>query len=47
MFYDTQSQKKIIENIVLDNVGFYSKITMIPNQPNAVITGIQTKNSFF
>ncbi len=40
--YDTQSQK-IIENIVLDNVGFYSKITMIPNQPNAVITGIQTK----
>lgn len=40
--YDTISQK-IIENIVLDNVGFYSKITMIPNQPNALITGIQTK----
>lgn len=40
--YDTTSQS-IIENIVLDNVGFYSKITMIPNQPNALITGIQTK----
>jgi len=40
--FDTISQK-IIENIVLDNVGFYSKITMIPNQPNAIITGIQTK----
>ena len=40
--YDTKSQK-IVENIVLDNNGFYSKITMIPNQPNALITGIQTK----
>ena len=28
---------------MLDNAGFYSKITMIPNQPNALITGIQTK----
>ncbi len=40
--YDTISQK-IVENIVLDNAGFYSKITIIPNQPNALITGIQTK----
>lgn len=40
--YDTKSGK-IVENIVLDNSGFYSKITMIPNQPNALITGIQTK----
>ncbi len=40
--YDTVSGQ-IIENIVLDNAGFYSKITMIPNQPNALITGIQTK----
>lgn len=40
--YDTKSGK-IVENIMLDNAGFYSKITMIPNQPNALITGIQTK----
>ena len=39
----TPKAKKIVENIVLDNNGFYSKITMIPNQPNALITGIQTK----
>lgn len=40
--FDMVSQK-IVENIVLDNNGFYSKITIIPNQPNALITGIQTK----
>lgn len=40
--YDTKNGK-IVENIMLDNSGFYSKITMIPNQPNALITGIQTK----
>lgn len=40
--FDTKGGK-IVENIMLDNAGFYSKITMIPNQPNALITGIQTK----
>lgn len=40
--YDTKNQK-IAENVILDNTGFYSKITIIPNQPNALITGIQTK----
>lgn len=40
--FDTISGK-IVENVVLDNGGFYSKITIIPNQPNALITGIQTK----
>lgn len=40
--FDTKNGK-IIENIPLDNTGFYSKITIIPNQPNALITGIQTK----
>ncbi len=40
--YDTKNQK-MAENVILDNTGFYSKITIIPNQPNALITGIQTK----
>lgn len=37
---EKQSFEKSIE---LDKTGFYSKITVIPNQPNALITGIQTK----
>lgn len=40
--FDTEKQK-MADNVVLDNSGFYSKITIIPNQPNALITGIQTK----
>ena len=44
--FDTKGGK-IVENIMLDNAGFYSKITMIPNQPNALITGIQTKKFCF
>lgn len=36
-------QDKMLEPIALGNEGFYSKITVIPNKGNAVVTGINTK----
>lgn len=39
--YDA-SAKKIIKVANLDKNGFYSKITKIPNQANAIITGVGT-----
>lgn len=37
------AQNKMLEPIALDKNGFYSKITLIPNKSNAVVTGINTK----
>ncbi len=37
------TQNKMLAPISLDNSGFYSKITLIPNKSNAVVTGINTK----
>lgn len=36
-------ENKIVKTQNLDNNGFYSKITKVPNQANAVITGIGAK----
>lgn len=37
------NQNKMLEPISIGSGGFYSKITLIPNKTNAVITGINTK----
>lgn len=39
--YDFESDK-MLEPIALDSTGFYSKMTLIPNKNNAVVTGINT-----
>ena len=33
----------MLETIALEKDGFYSKMTIIPNKSNAVVTGINTK----
>ncbi len=40
--YDFE-RNKMLEPIVLGAGGFYSKITIIPDKSNAVVTGINTK----
>lgn len=37
------NQNKMLETIALEKDGFYSKMTIIPNKSNAVVTGINTK----
>ncbi len=36
-------QNQMTDTIELDKTGFYSKITPVPNQTNAIITGLNTK----
>ena len=40
--YDSE-QKKVILSTQLDSDGFYSKITLIPDQHNVIITGVNSK----
>ena len=40
--YDLASNK-MLEPIKLDDTGFYSKITVIPEKNNAIVTGLNTK----
>lgn len=37
------AQDKMLAPIKLDSTGFYSKITLIPNKPTAIVSGIGTK----
>ena len=40
--YDFETDS-MLEPIALNSDGFYSKMTLIPNKDNAVVTGINTK----
>lgn len=40
--YDFE-QNKMLEPIALDTTGFYSKITVVPEKNNAIVTGLNTK----
>ena len=40
--YDSE-QKKVILSTQLDKDGFYSKITLVPDQHNVIITGVNSK----